>query len=33
MEFEPKLFFTADGEALDFRHSEPTWKNIRLLRA
>ena len=32
-EFEPKLFFTADGEAVDFRTDEPTWRNIRLLRA
>lgn len=31
-EFEPNLFFTADGEALDFRQPEPTWRNIRLLR-
>ena len=33
IEFEPKLFFTADGEAVDFTHPEPTWRNIRLLRA
>jgi CubicO group peptidase (beta-lactamase class C family) len=32
-EFEPNLFFTADGEAVDFRSAEPTWRNIRLLRA
>jgi CubicO group peptidase (beta-lactamase class C family) len=32
IEFEPNLFFTADGEAVDFRHPEPTWRNIRLLR-
>jgi CubicO group peptidase (beta-lactamase class C family) len=33
IEFEPKLFFTADGEAVDFRRTEPTWRNIRLRRA
>lgn len=32
-EFRPNLFFSADGEALDFRHTEPTWRNIRLWRA
>ena len=32
-EFEPNLFFTADGEAVDFRTDEPSWRNIRLLRA
>ncbi|HTC54524.1 MAG TPA: serine hydrolase domain-containing protein [Steroidobacteraceae bacterium] len=31
-ETEPGLFFTSDGEALDFRHPVPTWKNIRLER-
>jgi CubicO group peptidase (beta-lactamase class C family) len=31
-EFEPGLFFTCDGEAVDFRHGEPTWRNIRLQR-
>lgn len=29
---EAGLFFTADGEAVDFRGSEPTWRNIRLQR-
>jgi CubicO group peptidase (beta-lactamase class C family) len=33
IEFEPNLFFSADGEAADFRSTEPTWRNIRLLRA
>jgi hypothetical protein len=32
-EFEPGLFFTADGEAVDFRRGEPIWKSIRLQRA
>jgi len=32
VEFEPGLFFTADGEAVDFRHPVPTWRNIRLER-
>ncbi|MGH8138066.1 MAG: serine hydrolase domain-containing protein [Steroidobacteraceae bacterium] len=32
LELEPGLFFTSDGEAVDFRHGEPTWKNIRLRR-
>jgi CubicO group peptidase (beta-lactamase class C family) len=32
-ELEPGLFFTTDGEAVDFRGSEPTWRNIRLHRA
>jgi CubicO group peptidase (beta-lactamase class C family) len=31
IEFEPNLFFAADGEVLDFRHPGPTWRNIRLL--
>jgi hypothetical protein len=30
-ETEPCLFFT-DGEAVDFRHAEPTWRNIRLVK-
>jgi CubicO group peptidase (beta-lactamase class C family) len=29
-EFEPGLFFTASGEALDFRAEIPTWRNIKL---
>ena len=32
-ELEPGLFFTADGEAVDFRSDPPTWRNIRLHRA
>lgn len=31
-EFESGLFFTSDGEAVDFRRSEPTWRNVRLQR-
>ena len=31
-ELEPGLFFTPDGEAVDFRGREPTWRNIRLQR-
>lgn len=33
VEVEPGLFFASDGEAVDFRHSVPTWKNIALHRA
>ena len=29
---EPGLFFTSDGEAVDFREPVPTWRNIRLRR-
>jgi CubicO group peptidase (beta-lactamase class C family) len=32
LETEPGLFFTTDGEAVDFRHPEPTWRNIRLVK-
>lgn len=32
VELEPGLFFTADGEAVDFRHAKVTWRNIRLER-
>jgi CubicO group peptidase (beta-lactamase class C family) len=32
VELEAGLFFTSDGEAVDFRHGEPTWRNIRLRR-
>jgi hypothetical protein len=32
VEHEPGLFFSADGEALDFRREPPTWFNIPLLR-
>jgi CubicO group peptidase (beta-lactamase class C family) len=31
-ELEPGLFFTPDGEAVDFRHPTPTWRNISLRR-
>ena len=31
-EHEPGLFFTADGEAVDFRHDTPTWRNVRMQR-
>lgn len=31
-EFEPGLFFTSDGEAVDFRKGVPTWKNTPLRR-
>ncbi len=33
VEFEPGLFFTSDGEAVDFRRPTATWRNIRLERA
>jgi CubicO group peptidase (beta-lactamase class C family) len=32
LELQPGLFFTADGEAVDFRHAAPTWRGIRLQR-
>jgi len=32
LELQPGLFFTADGEAVDFRHAAPTWRSIRLQR-
>jgi CubicO group peptidase (beta-lactamase class C family) len=32
VELEPGLFFAGDGEAVDFRHAEPTWRNVRLQR-
>ena len=32
LEFTPGLFFTADGEAVDFRNTPPTWRSIRLQR-
>jgi CubicO group peptidase (beta-lactamase class C family) len=32
VEYEPGLFFTADGEAVDFRHAPATWRSIRLQR-
>jgi hypothetical protein len=32
LELEPGLFFTCDGEPVDFNHPEPTWRNIRLER-
>jgi CubicO group peptidase (beta-lactamase class C family) len=31
-EHEPGLFFTSDGEAVDFRGDVPTWRNIRMQR-
>lgn len=31
-EHEPGLFFTSDGEAVDFRGSTPTWRNLILRR-
>lgn len=31
-EYLPGLFFTANGEALDFRETVPTWRNIPLER-
>jgi CubicO group peptidase (beta-lactamase class C family) len=31
-EGEPGLFFTSDGEAVDFRHDAPTWRNVRMQR-
>jgi CubicO group peptidase (beta-lactamase class C family) len=31
-ELSPGLFFTSDGEAVDFRSSQATWKNLRLER-
>jgi CubicO group peptidase (beta-lactamase class C family) len=33
VEVEPDLFFTSDGEAVDFRPAVPTWRNLRLRRA
>jgi CubicO group peptidase (beta-lactamase class C family) len=33
LEYRPGLYFTADGEAADFRTSTPTWRNIRLNRS
>jgi len=33
VETEPGLFFTSDGEAVDFRASPPTWRNLLLRRA
>jgi len=32
VETQKGLFFSADGEALDFRHSEATWQNIPMQR-
>jgi len=32
IEVEPGLFFTVDGEVLDFRGSVPTWRNIPMTR-
>lgn len=33
VEVEPGLFFTSDGEAVDFRPAVATWRNLRLERA
>lgn len=33
IEKEPGLFFTSDGEAVDFRSSTPTWRSLLLHRA
>lgn len=33
VEAEPGLFFTSDGEAVDFRGPTPTWRNLLLRRA
>jgi CubicO group peptidase (beta-lactamase class C family) len=33
VELEPGLFFTSDGEAVDFRRAPPTWRNLLLQRA
>jgi hypothetical protein len=32
IEFEPGLFFTFNGEALDFRGTIPTYRNIMLIK-
>lgn len=32
-EHAPGMFFTSDGEAVDFRPLVPTWRNLRLQRA
>jgi CubicO group peptidase (beta-lactamase class C family) len=32
-ELEPGLFFTSDGEAVDFRSHRPTWRSVPLRRA
>lgn len=32
VETEPGLFFTSDGEAVDFRSAVPTWRNLSLKR-
>jgi CubicO group peptidase (beta-lactamase class C family) len=31
-EHEPGLFFTSDGEAVDFRYDPPIWRNVRMQR-
>jgi CubicO group peptidase (beta-lactamase class C family) len=31
-EYIPGLFFTAHGEALDFRGDQPTWRNIMIMK-
>jgi len=32
LEHSPGLFFTTHGEALDFRESKPTYRNIELFK-
>jgi len=32
VETDRGLFFTVDGEAVDFRNGKATWKNLRLAR-
>lgn len=32
-EYQPGLFFTSDGEAVDFRSDRPTWRSVPLRRA
>ena len=29
-EYQPRLFFTPSGEALDLRGKVPTWRNIKM---
>ncbi len=32
LEYKPGLFFSPDGEAIDFRGEVPTWRNLKLKR-
>jgi CubicO group peptidase (beta-lactamase class C family) len=32
-EYKPGLFFTPDGEAVDFRGEVPTWRNLKLKKS